>query len=54
MAAQSSADALKAPRRVDDKPGVGDVRPGAPVVGVRVRASENDPIVIDGNNGASW
>jgi hypothetical protein len=45
---------LTAPRRVDNEPGVGDVRSGTRVVGVRIRAPDHTSMVIDSDNGARW
>ena len=52
--AQSSARALTAPRGMDDKAGIGNVRPRARMNGMSVRASDDTSIIIHGDNGAPW
>jgi hypothetical protein len=54
MPAQSPACALTAPRRMDNKAGIGDVCPRARVDGMSVRAPDEISIIIHGDNGASW
>jgi hypothetical protein len=51
MAAQSTAHALTAACRVNDKPGIGNVRPRAGVDGMSVCAPDDASIVIHGDNG---
>jgi hypothetical protein len=49
MAAQSTAHTLTAPCRMDDKPGIRNVRPWARVDGMSVCAPDDAAIVIDGD-----
>jgi hypothetical protein len=52
MVAQCAAYALAASRRMDDKARIGNVRPGARVDGMSIRAPDDASIVIHGDNGA--
>ena len=52
--AQSPARALTAPRGMDDKAGIGNVRPRARMNGMSARASDDTSIIIHGDNGAPW
>ena len=54
MLTQSPACALTAPGRMDNKAGIGNVRPRARVDGLSVRAPDDPSIVIHGDNGAPW
>ena len=52
-AAQGPAYALAAARRMNNKPGVGHVRPWAPVNGMSVRAPDDASVVVRGDDGAA-
>ena len=54
MPAQSPAYALTAPRRMDDKAGIGHVCPRARMNRMSVRAPDDTPIIVHGDNGAPW
>ena len=54
MPAQSPAYALTAPRRMDDKAGIGHVCSRARMNRMSVRAPDDTPIIVHGDNGAPW